>query len=204
MPQPILVVVTGASGVGKTTLVRALDQRQLDGVHCYYFDSIGVPTTEEMVARFGSASSWQETMTRQWISRLAANADETRIAVLDGQVRPSVVRSAFAESGVSRGRIVLVDCSHEVREERLRVDRNQPDLASRDMAAWAAYLRGQADALDLPIVDTTTLSLTEATEALHQCVVAAGKPALSTASPGSASASAAPHAGRREPRNLDR
>jgi len=34
------------------------------------------------------------------------------------------------------------------------------------MAEWAAYLRGQADALDLPIVDTSTLSVAEATRIL--------------------------------------
>ena len=37
--EPGLLVVTGASGAGKTTLVRALDARRLDGVRCYYFDA---------------------------------------------------------------------------------------------------------------------------------------------------------------------
>jgi hypothetical protein len=41
------------------------------------------------------------------------------------------------------------------------------------MAAWAAYLRGQADALGLPIVDTTTATVTAATDALSQWVMAA-------------------------------
>jgi dephospho-CoA kinase len=173
MNQPDIVVVTGASGVGKTTLVRALEQRRLEGITCCYFDSIGVPSAEEMIARFGSPSGWQEAMTRQWVAQLARNADRADIAVLEGQVRPSFVRRAFAEVGVSRGRVVLIDCTHEVRERRLREDRNQPELASRDMAAWAAYLRGQADALDLPVVDTTTANLADATEALYQIVIAA-------------------------------
>jgi hypothetical protein len=173
MPVPNIVVVTGASGAGKTTLVCELDQRALAGVRCYYFDSIGVPSPETMVAQFGSSSAWQEAMTRQWVARLVANVDEAQIVVLDGQVRPSVVRSAFREAGVSKGQIVLVDCDHDVREGRLRGARNQPALASRDMAAWAAYLRGQADALGLPIVDTTTATVTAATDALSRWVVAA-------------------------------
>ncbi len=173
MPVPDIVVVTGASGAGKTTLVQELDRRALAGVRCYYFDSIGVPSPETMVAQFGSPSAWQEAMTRQWISRLLANTDHARIAVLDGQVRPSVVRSTFEEAGVVRGRIVLVDCGHDVREARLNGARNQPALASRDMAAWAAYLRGQADALALPIVDTTTASIAGATDALSHWVMAA-------------------------------
>ncbi len=174
MTQPRIVIVTGASGAGKTTLVQALDQRRLDGVLCYYFDSIGVPASGEMTARFGSPGAWQEAMTRQWIGRLVANADGARVTILDGQVRPSFVRSAMAEAGVHRGQVVLVDCAHEVRDRRLHGARNQPELASRDMAAWAAYLRGQADALGLPIVDTTTASIAEAAEALYQCVTAVG------------------------------
>jgi energy-coupling factor transporter ATP-binding protein EcfA2 len=163
-----IVVVTGASGVGKTTLVRALEGRRLEGVRCYYFDSIGVPSTQAMTAEFGSPGGWQEAMTRQWIARLAANEDQARVAVLDGQVRPTVVRAAFTHFGLTGGRIVLVDCSHDVRETRLRRDRQQPELASRDMAAWAAYLRGQADALDLPIVDTTDSTVEAAADQLLQ------------------------------------
>jgi hypothetical protein len=170
---PRIVAVTGASGVGKTTLVRALEQAGLPGVRCYYFDSIGVPSTEEMVVQFGSPGGWQEAMTHRWIARLAANADGAQVAVLDGQVSPMILRSAFAGAKVTGGRIVLVDCSHEVREARLRGPRAQPDLASRDMAAWAGYLRGQADALGLPVVTTTDLSVEKATGALAALVLTA-------------------------------
>jgi hypothetical protein len=166
MPKHRIVVVTGASGAGKTTLVRALDARRLNGLRCYYVDSIGVPSTDEMVAGFGSPAAWQETMTRRWIGRLVENYDGARIAVLDGQVRPSVVRRALIDLGVSNGRIVLVDCEREVRDARLRGERGQAELATDDMTAWAAYLRGQADALELPIIDTTGTSIAAATEAL--------------------------------------
>ena len=171
MPSPVIVVVTGASGAGKTTLVKALEQRGPDGIRCHFFDSIGVPPVEEMVARFGSPGGWQEAMTRRWIARLAVPEDGVRIAVLDGQVRPSFVLKAFAEAGVTTGRVILVDCSHEVREDRLRGPRDEPDLASRDMAAWAAYLRGQADALELPVLDTTTLTIEAATDILANLIL---------------------------------
>jgi hypothetical protein len=167
--QPHIVVVTGASGVGKTTLVRALEARQLAGVGCYYFDSIGVPTSEEMVARFGSPHAWQQAMTREWIHRLASNPNGVRVAVLDGQVRPSFIRDALtAEAAV--GSIILVDCGHAVREQRLRQARGQPELASPDMAAWAEYLRGQADALALPVLDTSAVSVAGATDALAKLI----------------------------------
>ena len=42
MPVSVLVV-TGASGAGKTASVEALAARALPGVRCFHFDSIGVP-----------------------------------------------------------------------------------------------------------------------------------------------------------------
>jgi len=84
-----------------------------------------------------------------------------------------MVRSVLAARGVEAC-IILVDCSHAVREARLRTERRQPELASRDMAAWAAYLRGQADVLNLPVLDTSTQSVGAATDALAQLVSAVG------------------------------
>lgn len=161
-----IVVVTGASGTGKTTLVRALEARNLPGIRCHYFDSVGIPTAEAMIAEFGSPEEWQTATTRRWIAKLAENGDPYQLAVLDGQVRPSVVQAAFARCGVTHGEILLIDCGQEVREARLRFERRQPELASPQMAAWAAYLRGQADALGLPILDTTYLTIVEATQDL--------------------------------------
>lgn len=158
MPPPAILVVTGASGAGKSTLLRAVTGRRLPGIGCYHFDSIGVPSPEEMTAKFGSPEGWQVRMTREWIARLAANSANDRVAILEGQMRPSIVREAFARAGIPAAQIVLLDCAPEVREMRLRGPRDQADLASARMAEWAAYLRGQADALDLPILDTTSAS----------------------------------------------
>lgn len=160
-----ILVVTGASGAGKTALVRGLESRHLPDVRYHYFDSVGVPTPERMVAEFGPGEEWQRVTTRRWIAELAADRARGRVSVLDGQVRPSEVRAAFARSEVSRGEILLVDCDPKVREARL-VARNQPELATADMRAWAAYLRGQADALHLPILDTTKITVEEGVEEL--------------------------------------
>lgn len=163
--SPVVLVVTGASGAGKTTLVRALANREFSGVRCYYFDSIGVPSPEEMLAEFGSGEAWQRAMLDRWMSRLAANEDDGRLLVLDGQVRPSDVIRAFRRHAVTRGEILLVECEQEIRERRLAESRGQPELASPRMESWAAYLRGQADALGLASLDTTHQSQAEAENA---------------------------------------
>jgi hypothetical protein len=156
MPCSALLVVTGASGVGKTTLVRELERRGVPGVQCHYFDSIGVPTPEEMTRQYGGGEEWQRAATRQWIQRLAIGTPPGSLAVLDGQVRPSVVFEALAATPIPVVEILLVDCTHDQRDHRLRTLRGQPELATAEMAAWAAYLRGQADALRLPRLDTSS------------------------------------------------
>lgn len=160
--QPALLVVTGASGAGKTTLVRGLESLRLPGVGCYRLDSLGVPSPGEMQRRWGGGERWQAHATGYWVERLLRNDDGVEVAVLDGQTRPSEVRAAFERLDVRLGRIVLVDCGHDERNARLRGPRGQPELACGEMDCWAAYLRGQADALGLPIVDTAGRSVDEA------------------------------------------
>jgi energy-coupling factor transporter ATP-binding protein EcfA2 len=153
-PEPAILVLTGASGAGKTTLVAALGALEVPGVGCYFFDSIGVPSPEEMTRVYGGGEQWQGAMTERWIARLMRNDDGVRVAVLDGQVRPSVVKLEMERQGTGKWRIVLADCGHGERNARLCGPRGQPELACGDMDCWAAYLRGQADALGLHVLDT--------------------------------------------------
>jgi hypothetical protein len=153
--QPAILVLTGASGAGKPTVIRALEEKRLPGVGCYSFDSVGVPSPEVMVRDFGGGEQWQAATTEAWITRLLRNDDGVRVAVLDGQTRPSVLRGLFLRLGAERWQIALADCGHPERNERLHGPRGQPELATRDMDCWAAYLRGQADALGLPVIDTS-------------------------------------------------
>ena len=143
--EPAILVLTGASGAGKTTLVTALQALGLPGVACYFFDSIGVPSPEEMARVYGGGEQWQAAMTEEWIARLMRNDDGVCVAVLDGQVRPSVVKAHLERLSARNWQIVLADCGHDERNARLHGPRGQPELASRDMDCWAAYVRGQAD-----------------------------------------------------------
>jgi len=177
---PGLFFVIGASGAGKTAAVRALETRRVAGVRCYFFDSVGVPTPEVMEREWGSGEKWQEQMTKRWIERRAANADGVQLAVLDGQTRPSFIQPHLAPAGVGHARILLLDCTPAVRVARLSGPRGQPELAGDSMHAWAAYLRGQADALGLRVLDTSDMSIEGVADVLQQEIDALrdGRPAL--------------------------
>lgn len=165
MSKPAILVVTGVSGAGKTAAVRCLEARRRPDVRCFYFDSIGVPSEEVMKRDFGGEDGWQADATRRWISRLATETMSGAVSILDGQTRPSFVRAALAESEGISVRVVLVECAEAVRNARLAM-RGQPELATRRMDIWAGYLRGQADALQLPIIDTTRLRVEVVADAL--------------------------------------
>jgi ribose 1,5-bisphosphokinase PhnN len=167
MSSGILFVI-GASGAGKTAAVTELAARPSSAARCFYFDSIGVPSHEAMVREFGSGEQWQAHATRQWVDQLVADGYND-VAVRDGQTCPSFITAATAGAGSVCTNIVLLDCSPDVRATRLAV-RGQPELASSQMTSWAAYLRGQADALGLAVVNTSALTIAEVADALEQQV----------------------------------
>lgn len=158
----------GASGAGKTAAVQALEARRVSGVRCYYFDSTGVPTPDVMEREWGSSENWQEQMTKQWMERLAANPEAVELAVLEGQTRPSFIQPQRARIGIGHARILLLDCTPVVRMVRLRGPRAQPELAGDRMDTWAAYLRGQADALGLRVLDTSAMSIEAVADVLQE------------------------------------
>ena len=166
MSAPAIVIVTGASGVGKTAVVRAIEARGLTRVRCYCFDAVGVPSVRDMDRDFGGSERWQAVTTQWWVDHLAANTDAAELCVLEGQTRPSFVRAAVDRAGIRFVRIVLLDCVPAVRHERLTGPRKQPELSNPQMDCWAAYLRGQADALNLPVIVTSDLGIEDAADEL--------------------------------------
>ena len=167
MHQPSIFFVTGASASGKTTLLTWLAQQQaLPSASYHFFDSIGIPSLEEMQRDFGGPERWQEHATQQWVDQLLTVPEA--LVVIEGQTRPQFVLAAFQRARVAHGGVLLLDCGYEERRRRLQIDRAQPELANFHMFAWAAYLRGQADALGFPVLDTTTLDQAEAGRALTE------------------------------------
>jgi len=146
-----ILVLTGASGAGKTTLALKLNELGIPGVEGFNCDRV-------KIERDGSTDP-QADVLRYWISHLSQPETGIELAVLDTQIRPHRALEVLSETAIKCAQVVLVDCDPEKRNERLHMDRGQPELASHRMDCWAAYLRGQADALGLSIIDTSSESI---------------------------------------------
>jgi dephospho-CoA kinase len=156
--MPRLVVLTGASGSGKTTMASAIAARAAAGIEVLRFDSIGIPPIEEMIADYGSGEAWQRAKTIEWMKQIAGVLTTGVRVIFEGQMRVSFIEEAIASAGIRDFRIILVDCDDESRRRRLVVDRAQPELANPTMTLWAQYLRNEAVRGGYEILDTSRLT----------------------------------------------
>ena len=160
-----LVVLTGAAGGGKTTIARSYEKLGVPNCEVHFFDSIGVPSVEQMRKEYGlghePGGAWQRAMTLQWIRRIRAILDRGTSVLFEGQMRIAFIKEGLVASKISSARVVLVDCDDITRSERLNVTRGQPDLANPDMMNWARYLREEAHEAQIGVLDTARLSVAE-------------------------------------------
>lgn len=148
--SPVILVLTGASGAGKTTLALKLNELAIPGVKGINCDRVKIEADE-----IAGSTDRQADILRYWISHLSLPETGIELAVLDTQIRPHRALEVLNQAAIDYAQIVLVDCDPVKRNERLHMDRGQPELANPQMDCWAAYLRGQADALKLSIIDTS-------------------------------------------------
>ena len=90
-----LVILTGASGSGKTAITEAIAAERPSVAEVLHFDRIGVPPTEDMLAGWGSLEAWQQAMTFEWMARSEEGPSPSR-----------VVRRPVAP-GVRAGRLIF-------------------------------------------------------------------------------------------------
>ncbi|MDQ3340111.1 MAG: AAA family ATPase [Myxococcota bacterium] len=149
---PALLAVTGASGAGKTTILATLrehiDARLLPLIA---FDSLGVPTEDEMTRCWDAPRGWQKMMTYHWVHTARQIYRMRPLVILEGQFDPQYVIAACAAHRMKNS-VVLLDIDDQTRAARL-AKRRQPELATRDMSTWAAHLMENTRSLGGVVVD---------------------------------------------------
>jgi hypothetical protein len=165
-----LYFVIGASGSGKTSAVHALETAGKSGAKKFFFDSIGVPSPEERIEKWGSGGGWQRAMTIEWAKRIKNELANSN-ALLDGQTRPSFIAEACEIHDIKSYKVILIHCSDDVRRARL-LQRGQPELADQQMMDWAKYLLRETAKIHGEIIHNDNLSIAETAAALATIVVA--------------------------------
>lgn len=164
----MMYFVIGASGSGKTSAVRELERTRRSGVKIFFFDSIGVPAEHERTERWGSGDGWQRAMTIEWVKRIRGELINSK-ALLDGQTRPSFIAEACEINDVGSYKVILIDCTDDVRRARL-LQRGQPELANERMMQWARYLIGETKKIGGEIIHNHDLSTAGTAAALARLI----------------------------------
>ncbi len=170
MTKQRIIFITGASGSGKTSVMKALEESLSNvKVDFYYFDSIGIPSFDEMIAECGSLESWQQKTTEKWVQRLALIKDKD-VIFFEGQYNPEFVVSECESLKINNYRLICLDVSDEERMHRLSILRQQPELADENMLCWASVLRDKTISLGGSVIDTTGQSISEMVRVLQSLV----------------------------------
>lgn len=161
-----IIWLTGASGVGKTTLLLSLKEKYSyrDNWEFLKFDSIGVPSTEDMAKEYGSGENWQRAKTYEWIDKMVTGYSAKEIIIMDGQANLEFVKTGFEKQNFKNYQIMLIDCEQDIMVKRLTDDRQQAWLASEDMKNWLKFLRHQAQDFGVPIIETSQINPAQVVE----------------------------------------
>jgi uridine kinase len=158
---PHIIFISGASGAGKTSLIKHLAIKYSDfSIAAFHFDSIGVPPVEEMNKQYGSPREWQRAMTNEWVKRLIHESENKELLILEGQTDLTFIESAFKSNYFENYTIILIHCSHDLRHTRLQ-NRGQTELINDEMDNWANYLHKQATSKHILILDSGIMTIDE-------------------------------------------
>src|ERR1700709_2655397 len=100
-----LIILTGASGSGKTAIADAIETSRPELAEVFRFDRIGVPSPEERVKGWGSDGAWQRAMTLTWLARIAALRGANRPVLFEGQMRLAFVQEGLKSAGIADSRL---------------------------------------------------------------------------------------------------
>lgn len=159
----MLLSVTGASGVGKSTVLAALEASDLGGdVTCVEFDSVGVPA--------GADTAWRHGAIEHWVRFAVEEQDAGRHVLLAGQVPPGELLAAPSVDRLDGIAVCVLHSSPEVQEARLigRGETADSLVHHLPFGVWfGAHARDPQHAPEVVRVETATRMVWERWEHLQ-------------------------------------
>ena len=158
------VILTGASGAGKTTIAQAIEDSRPE-IAVYQGDRIGLPS-EEIIAGYGPMDEpggpLQRGFALHWLGVIAEDLKAGKSVLLDASLRIKFIHEALTLHSIQNARIILVECLDARREERLCA-RGHPELINEQMRGWSRYLHDEAEEFGHEVLDTTNVRLEDIT-----------------------------------------
>lgn len=164
-----LYFLIGASGVGKTTAAKLLENKKRN-IKFIYFDRENItPSKVEMIETFGSIENYQKHKTVELVKRMMDGYLNKQSVLIDTQSRFEFIKDACKENQINNFQVILFDCEDLTRNKRLN-ERGQPHLINQDMDNWAKFLREDCKKNNCSIIDTTNLTVDEMTNVLENII----------------------------------
>jgi hypothetical protein len=134
----MLLILTGSSCSGKTTLARAVGDR-VPGVAIHDHDEIGVPEDAD--------TQWRNRTTEQWIGRALEYQNRGLDLLLTGQSPLGEILASPSAPQLDAIAVCLVHVADEERRRRLdrRDDGRWPPAVLDAFVGWSAWHRGHAE-----------------------------------------------------------
>lgn len=157
------IFVTGASGVGKSTIIDHLKKFSPPEIAYYHSDSIKVPSMEEMFQLFGSYEKWQEDRVKTWLEKLL-NIRDKNLIFFEGSFNPDFIDFKELKKHNINYQIICITLDRKARGNRLVYQRDQEELVSQDMENWQNLLIQQTLAHQGDIIYLTNETIEQAAD----------------------------------------
>ena len=127
--NPHIYFITGASGVGKTTLVSQLEgkYRNKPGWLFLHFDAMGVPSKDEMKSEYGSEENWQKETTQTWVQKMLTEHQDKTVIIFEGQVNLNFISFTcpFNNTGIDWANKQIRHCRNNINSHHRITNHNQ-------------------------------------------------------------------------------
>jgi hypothetical protein len=144
-----LVIMTGASGSGKTAIAEAIEADD-PSITVFCFDTIGVPSADVM-ATFGTdhqpGGAWQRAITLKWFERIAPLLTAGKTVLFEGQMRIAFIQEALTAFAIENACVLCVECDDSTRTRRLTQDNFSQNWPTKTCSAGVATCIGKPSRL---------------------------------------------------------